>query len=75
MSGVCAHSVTRNNKHHYNVDMGGDQSKNSTVLLADAARVTRNERQIMVDDEFPEEYLLTVYPFTRDVSVAIMAPK
>ena len=50
--------------------MGGDQSKNSTVLLADAARVTRNERQIMVDDEFPEEYLLTVYPFTRDVSVA-----
>ncbi|XP_036946395.1 uncharacterized protein LOC119014999 isoform X2 [Acanthopagrus latus] len=33
----------------------------------DAARVTRNERQIMVDDEFPEEYLLTVYPFTRDV--------
>lgn len=29
----------------------------------------------MVDDEFPEEYLLTVFPFTRDVSVAVVVLK
>ncbi|XP_070787044.1 uncharacterized protein [Enoplosus armatus] len=33
----------------------------------DAERVVRKEQQIMTDDEFPETYLLTVFPFTRDV--------
>ncbi|XP_044044092.1 uncharacterized protein LOC122872223 [Siniperca chuatsi] len=33
----------------------------------DAERVVRKEQQIMTDDEFPENYLLTVFPFTRDV--------
>ncbi|XP_042261290.1 uncharacterized protein LOC121892346 isoform X1 [Thunnus maccoyii] len=45
-----------------------DQAKAEQYkLLADAERVVRKEQQIMVDDEFPEEYLLTVFPFTRDV--------
>ncbi|KAK2856898.1 hypothetical protein Q5P01_005633 [Channa striata] len=34
---------------------------------ADAERVLRKERQILTDSTFPEEYLLTVFPFTRDV--------
>ncbi|XP_041637484.1 uncharacterized protein LOC121506052 [Cheilinus undulatus] len=33
----------------------------------DAARVVRKEEQIMMDSEFPSEYPLTVFPFTRDV--------
>lgn len=33
----------------------------------DANRVVRKEQQIMADDEFPEEYLLTVFPFSTDV--------
>ncbi|KAM7375188.1 hypothetical protein PAMA_014327 [Pampus argenteus] len=35
--------------------------------VKDAQRVVRKETQIMADHEFPEEYLLTVFPFTRDV--------
>ncbi|XP_045910730.1 uncharacterized protein LOC123974223 isoform X1 [Micropterus dolomieu] len=37
------------------------------VLLADAERVVRKQQHIMTDDEFPDNYLLTVFPFTRDV--------
>jgi len=37
--------------------------------LADAERVVRKEQQIMRDDEFPEDYTLTVFPFSRDVSM------
>ncbi|XP_072227340.1 uncharacterized protein [Leuresthes tenuis] len=33
----------------------------------DAERVVRKEQQIMGDDEFPEDYRLTVFPFSRDV--------
>ncbi|XP_037617679.1 uncharacterized protein LOC119483536 [Sebastes umbrosus] len=33
----------------------------------DAERVVRQEQQIMMDSELPDEYLLTVFPFTRDV--------
>lgn len=33
----------------------------------DAQRVVRKDQQIMKDSEFPEDYLLTVFPFTRDV--------
>ncbi|XP_029300428.1 uncharacterized protein LOC115016645 [Cottoperca gobio] len=33
----------------------------------DAERAVRKEQQIMMDSEFPEDYLLTVFPFTRDV--------
>ncbi|XP_039997588.1 uncharacterized protein LOC120797899 isoform X2 [Xiphias gladius] len=33
----------------------------------DAEEVVRKEQQLMTDDKFPEEYLLTVFPFTRDV--------
>lgn len=38
---------------------------------ADAERVVRKEQQIMSDEEFPEDYLLTVYPFTRDVYFSV----
>lgn len=37
-------------------------------LLADAERVVLKEQQIMADVQFPEDYLLTVFPFTQDVS-------
>uniref|UniRef100_A0A3P8TAQ9 RRM domain-containing protein n=1 Tax=Amphiprion percula TaxID=161767 RepID=A0A3P8TAQ9_AMPPE len=37
----------------------------------DAARVTRKEQQIMMDSEFPQEYVLTVFPFSRDVFVYV----
>ncbi|KAI3365987.1 hypothetical protein L3Q82_009815 [Scortum barcoo] len=43
------------------------EEQNSTLLLADAERVVRKEQHIMSDQEFPEDYLLTVFPFTRDV--------
>ncbi|XP_076579648.1 uncharacterized protein LOC143315936 [Chaetodon auriga] len=33
----------------------------------DAERVVQKEQHIMVDKEFPEDYVLTVFPFTRDV--------
>ncbi|XP_069022517.1 uncharacterized protein [Embiotoca jacksoni] len=33
----------------------------------DAARAAAKERQVMTDDTFPEDYLLTVFPFSRDV--------
>ncbi|XP_034007252.1 uncharacterized protein LOC117499078 [Trematomus bernacchii] len=33
----------------------------------DANRAVGKEQQIMADDEFPEEYLLTVFPFSTDV--------
>ncbi|XP_070813702.1 uncharacterized protein [Chaetodon trifascialis] len=33
----------------------------------DAERVVQKEQHIMADDEFPEDYVLTVFPFTRDV--------
>ncbi|KAL7370372.1 hypothetical protein ABVT39_026759 [Epinephelus coioides] len=33
----------------------------------DAARVVRKEQHIMKDNEFPDDYPLTVFPFTRDV--------
>ncbi|KAI4797940.1 hypothetical protein KUCAC02_016991 [Chaenocephalus aceratus] len=33
----------------------------------DANRAVGKEQQIMADDEFPEEYLLTVFPFSPDV--------
>ncbi|KAK2880394.1 uncharacterized protein [Channa argus] len=33
----------------------------------DAERVVRKEQHIMTDSAFPAEYLLTVFPFTRDV--------
>ncbi|CAJ1087041.1 uncharacterized protein LOC117808021 [Xyrichtys novacula] len=33
----------------------------------DAERVVRKEEHIMIDDEFPADYLLTVFPFTTDV--------
>lgn len=36
-------------------------------LMADAGRVVKKE-QVMKDDEFPEDYSLTVFPFTTDVS-------
>ncbi|XP_065808297.1 uncharacterized protein [Labrus bergylta] len=36
--------------------------------LADAERAVLKEEQIMMDDEFPTDYLLTVFPLTRDVS-------
>ncbi|TDG96176.1 hypothetical protein EPR50_G00236830 [Perca flavescens] len=35
--------------------------------IEDAERVVRKEQQIMTDNEFPEDFLLTVFPFTRDV--------
>ncbi|KAG8004618.1 RNA-binding protein 43 [Nibea albiflora] len=34
---------------------------------ADAEKVVRKDRHIMADEEFPKEYVLTVFPFTRDV--------
>ncbi|XP_010737239.2 RNA-binding protein 43 [Larimichthys crocea] len=34
---------------------------------ADAENVVRKDQHKMADDEFPEEYVLTVFPFTRDV--------
>ncbi|KAM3585639.1 uncharacterized protein V6R79_023429 [Siganus canaliculatus] len=34
---------------------------------ADADRVVKKEEQIMADHEFPQDHLLTVFPFTRDV--------
>ncbi|KAK9524047.1 hypothetical protein VZT92_017914 [Zoarces viviparus] len=33
----------------------------------DAERVVRKKRQLMKDEEFPDDYLLTVFPFTRDM--------
>lgn len=45
--------------------------QNTSVLLADAEKVVRKEQQVMADSEFPEDYLLTVFPFTKDVSTAI----
>lgn len=33
----------------------------------DAEKVLKEERQILKDDEFPEDYQLTVFPFSRDV--------
>ncbi|XP_078099760.1 uncharacterized protein LOC144512735 [Sander vitreus] len=33
----------------------------------DAERVVRKKQQIMMDSEFPDDVLLTVFPFTRDV--------
>ncbi|XP_054480029.1 uncharacterized protein si:dkey-154b15.1 [Anoplopoma fimbria] len=33
----------------------------------DAERVVRKERHIMMDDEFPTSFIITVFPFTRDV--------
>lgn len=40
-------------------------------LLADAERVLRQEEQIMTDRMFTQDYPLTVFPFTRDVSVSM----
>ncbi|XP_008294084.1 uncharacterized protein LOC103367746 [Stegastes partitus] len=37
----------------------------------DAASVVRKEQQIMTDSEFPQEYVLTVFPFSRDVFVYV----
>lgn len=42
-----------------------------SLLSADANRAVGKEQQIMADDEFPEEYLLTVFPFSTDVSVTL----
>ncbi|XP_031707983.1 uncharacterized protein LOC116386119 [Anarrhichthys ocellatus] len=33
----------------------------------DAERVVRKKQQLMKDNEFPDDYLLTVFPFTRDM--------
>lgn len=33
--------------------------------------MVQKDQQIMADDEFPEEYILTVFPFTRDVSMTV----
>ncbi|XP_053170583.1 uncharacterized protein LOC128354372 [Scomber japonicus] len=38
----------------------------------DAERVVLKEQQLMVDDKFPEEYLLTVFPFTPDVFLYVL---
>ncbi|XP_060888821.1 uncharacterized protein si:dkey-154b15.1 [Labrus mixtus] len=38
---------------------------------ADAERAALKEEQIMMDDEFPADYLLTVFPLTSDVSLYV----
>ncbi|KAM7365399.1 hypothetical protein PAMP_016330 [Pampus punctatissimus] len=50
-----------------------DQAKEQYKLFADAERVVQKEKQIMADHEFPEEYLLTVFPFTRDVYLYVQS--
>jgi len=40
------------------------------VLSADAERVAGKKRHTMTDAEFPCDYRLTVFPFTRDVSAS-----
>lgn len=62
-------AVTRCDK--YIVDEGGDRTRTVSVFSADAEKVVRKEQQIMADGEFPEDYFLTVFPFTRDVSKAM----
>uniref|UniRef100_UPI0037E75240 uncharacterized protein n=1 Tax=Semicossyphus pulcher TaxID=241346 RepID=UPI0037E75240 len=37
----------------------------------DAERVVRKEEQIMTDEEFPADYVLTVFPFTTDVCLYV----
>ncbi|XP_022062137.2 uncharacterized protein si:dkey-154b15.1 [Acanthochromis polyacanthus] len=37
----------------------------------DAAKVVEKEQQIMTDSEFLQEYVLTVFPFSRDVFVYV----
>ncbi|XP_028255262.1 uncharacterized protein LOC114431816 [Parambassis ranga] len=37
------------------------------VNQEDAERVLMKEQQVMTDSEFPEDYRLTVFPFSRDV--------
>nr|XP_020447903.1 RNA-binding protein 43 isoform X2 [Monopterus albus] len=39
----------------------------------DADRVVQKEQQIMTDSKFPEDYLLTVFPFTRDVFLYVVS--
>ncbi|XP_040887998.1 uncharacterized protein LOC121177740 [Toxotes jaculatrix] len=41
----------------------------------DAERVVRKEQQIMTDNKFPEDYLITVFPFTRDVFLYVASAK
>lgn len=40
---------------------------NKTCILTDAEMVIR-KKQIMCDKEFPQDYPITVYKFTQDVS-------
>ncbi|KAF7656359.1 hypothetical protein LDENG_00042060 [Lucifuga dentata] len=35
----------------------------------DAEQVVQKQQQILTDEEFPEDYLLTVFPFTQHVSL------
>lgn len=39
--------------------------------MADAERVVQKEQQILADEEFPDDYVLNAFPFTRDVSTAL----
>ncbi|GAA6217894.1 RNA-binding protein 43 isoform X1 [Lates japonicus] len=41
----------------------------------DAERVVRKEQQIMMDSKFPQDYHLTVFPFTRDVFLYVSSAK
>ena len=47
----------------------GDTGREQCELLADAERVVKKEEQIMMDAEFTQDYSLTVFPFSRDVSM------
>lgn len=37
----------------------------------DAVKVTRKKQQILTDSEFPQQYVLTVFPFSTDVFVYV----
>ncbi|XP_026157532.1 uncharacterized protein LOC113127293 isoform X1 [Mastacembelus armatus] len=39
----------------------------------DAKRVVGKEQQVMMDRRFPEDYRLTVFPFTRDVFLYVLS--
>ena len=65
----CLDSLYGLMKHRY-ISTWAQTTAVQCKLLADAEEVVRKEQQIMTDEEFPQDYLLTVFPFTRDVSVA-----
>lgn len=42
--------------------------------VSDAEKVVRKEQQVLTDSELPEDYLLTVFPFSTDVSPVCTTP-